>query len=184
MSPINEHTDIHSLSCYRSFIDSGPQWIRQCWGDAISVGWRGTPAQQEAAYNTFVNYDARPRDSYGVSPNPPLLSIVYDNLSYIYLTEERLTDTLTLLFEVLIGMETGWWQQVGEDPDDREWVTNGELVDKLALRAAEAFIRDHMTTECFVPDPIQPLIAEHSLGRPDRLEYDKVENLADSAISA
>jgi hypothetical protein len=158
--------------------------MAQQWGDAACVGWEGTPEEIEVVYNLFVNYDARPKDYWGVSPNPPALQRPWDGLAYVYMPAQRLLDSLTLFFEVAIARETGWWQQIGEDPDDREWVTDGPWVDKMALQCAEAFIRDHISVKTFVPDADKPIIAEHTLGRPDRLEYDRVETLADQAIPA
>lgn len=177
-------TPFHQLSCYTQLANSTPRWLSQQWGDAQCVGWEGSPAEIEVAYNLFLNYDARPKDYFGTQPNPPALQRPYDGLAYIYMPADRLLDTLTLYFEVMIGRETGWWQQIGEDPDDREWMTDGDYVDRTAILAAQAFIRDHIEIKCFVPEAEKPIIAEHTLGRPDRLEYDKVENLADQAIPA
>lgn len=83
------------------------QILRQDWGDGLAIGFRGTDEGIRLFDNLFANYDPRPKGVWGVSPNAPKLSWLFETLAYVYLTEDRLLATLTLYFEVMIARELG-----------------------------------------------------------------------------
>lgn len=179
-------TSVHQLHCFRELANSSPRWVKQCWGDNLAVGFRGSEAAITQAHNLFVNFDSRPKDYWGFFPKPPRLTYLDrvgdQSLAYIYISQQRLLDSLILYFEVMIGRETGSWHL---DPitEEQEWQVDGPKCEALAKQAAQAFIDQHIVVESFMPDADTPIVSEYRVGAPGAVDYDGVDRLAERTLS-
>ncbi len=223
--------DFRDFKCFKDLVN-GPRWIRQAWGDACSIAWDGTDSQIQLAHNLVSNYDLRPNDpKWGNAPLAPELRWQSMHIASIYMTDQRIFDTLRFYFEVqlLNDRETGHVNpdaviprassmsvdetevaipgesdieyatrvlaereemtaqlaalEVEADELPESWVSDPKRCAILAAQMATAFISEHITTKCFMPSPVQPLLAEHTLGRGDHDEHAEFESLVDRAIS-
>lgn len=139
-----------SLPSYRSLI-SQPPLCRQKWGDALVIGLKGTFDEITRAYRLFETYDSRPKDPLSDSfPPAPRLSWAWESMAYVYLpSEQRLFDTLSLYFRIMVRFDLGRIKQVESTHESASQVAipdnlephEGESTEEYALRSAAEYER-------------------------------------------
>lgn len=197
------HHDVTKLLSYRSLLNDDTVWMRQTYGDAMMLAWKGRDSSILSLHTLFSNYDTRPAytvttpfGSWKETPRAPRLSWLAPDLGAIYTTEERLFETLRFYFNIQLRYrrETGGPNPapcpVDSDIEDEvtsdyeEWLHDEALCIRFANQCALHFIEHHITTKCFMPEPTQMLLAEHSLSRADREDqHAPFESLVDQAAS-
>lgn len=190
-------THVSATKAYQSLAHSPVQWMKQTWGDAGCIAFRGTDAEIVRCHTLFANYDLRAPDGWGNAPAAPRLQWAGDTVAYMYMSDERLLASLTLYFDCMLryhhetGMANPVPQPVDSDiedevtPDWEEWIHDEALCAQMAKEAAIHFIEHHITTRCFMPEPTQPILAEHSIGRGDQHDpHAEFESLVEQAATA
>lgn len=152
-------------------------WMLTPHGDGYALGWKGAREFIERAYILFVNYYQPPK--HGASPQ---LIDISDNLSYIYLPNEKvIRQTLTLFFHVHavrdgdVEVKQGW---IGVG-DDAEYAYEADEAgaEKLAIQSAETFFNSIQRIG-FIPSLPKPTGEEYALGHFVSEERFGVEDLA------
>lgn len=196
--------DVTQTLAFKSLLGDDTTWYRQTYGDAMQIAWKGRDSSILSLHTLFANYDTRPPTTVvtpdgpiKVSPRAPRLSWLSADMGTIYTTEARLFETLRFYFDSMLRYhrETGMANPVPspvdsdiEDevtPDWEAWIHDDQACAKLAVQAAHHFIEHFIQVRCFMPEPPQTLLAEHSIGRGDREDrHATFESLVDQAATA
>lgn len=169
--------------CYSNLVSEPVQWLMQPHGDAHVIGFRGSKKDIEKCHNLFINYDTRPKGGALELIN------LFPDLSYVYITQDRLISTLHLFFHVNAVrdgdvMVTQGWKGDDTDESPLEYVYSYDEAeaDWLATLATEAFTAT-IKHQNFIPSIPKPHGDIYYMGKRTREDYSPVEDYASAATA-
>ena len=182
MTTKNENKQPSTLNSYKALAGEPVEWLSSSYGDARAIGFKGSEEAIKLCHNLISNFDCRPRDNWMLFPKAPSLQWLSPTLAYVYMTDARLLETLTLYFATAImrNHETGSLT-ICEDPDDNHWTHDDAEVNRLAAETAQYFVDNNIKISSFLPDFDKSTPLEYALGTLSQNDSTEFESLVDAA---